>query len=152
MKESLLYEKEEGGYSIGQSVRDSACYMTWSVARGYEQGGRDLGISLMIAACFDREVGCRRAASAAYQELVGRVGDVPNGIEILTEADYFTLGMQKNAFLNVAIFVASYEAYFKPFVEHLAYQKLRHWDLEVKRIGACSLSLMCPLNPSFIAK
>ena len=80
MRDSLLYEKEEGGYSIGQAVRDSACYMTWSVARGYEQGGEELGISLMIAACFDREVGCRRAASAAYQELVGRVGDVPNGI------------------------------------------------------------------------
>ena len=39
MRDSLLYEKEEGGYSIGQAVRDSACYMTWSVARGYEQGG-----------------------------------------------------------------------------------------------------------------
>jgi hypothetical protein len=106
----------------------------------------------MIAACFDREVGCRRAASAAYQELVGRVGDVPNGIEILTEADYFTLGLQKNAYLNVAIFVGSYTAYFKPFVEHLCYQKLRHWDLEIKRIAACSLSLMCPLNPHFISK
>ena len=54
--------------------------MTWAVARGYEEGGKELGIYLMIAACFDREVGCRRAASAAYQELVGRVGDVPNGI------------------------------------------------------------------------
>lgn len=39
MSESLLYEKEEGGYSVGQAVRDAACYMTWSVARGYEQGG-----------------------------------------------------------------------------------------------------------------
>lgn len=67
MRDSLLYEQEEGGYSIGQAVRDAACYMTWSVARGYEQGGRQLGISLIIAACFDREVGCRRAASAAYQ-------------------------------------------------------------------------------------
>lgn len=37
--ESLLYEKEEGGYSIGQAVRDAACYMTWAVARGYEDGG-----------------------------------------------------------------------------------------------------------------
>lgn len=39
MSESLLYEKEEGGYSVGQAVRDAACYMTWSVARAYEQGG-----------------------------------------------------------------------------------------------------------------
>lgn len=152
MDESLLYEKEEGGYSIGQAVRDAACYMTWSVARGYEQGGRELGISLIIAACFDREVGCRRAASAAYQELVGRVGDVPHGIEILTEADYFTLGPQKNAYLNVAIFIASYKEYFRPLVEHLCYQKLRHWDLEIKRISACSLSLMVPLDPQFFAQ
>jgi hypothetical protein len=34
-------------------------------------------------------------------------------------------------------------------VEHLSYQKLRHWDLEIKRIAACSLSLMVPLNPAF---
>lgn len=83
---------------------------------------------------------------------MGRVGDVPNGIEILTEADYFTLGLQKNSYLNVGIFVASYEAYFKPFAENLGYQKLRHWDIEIKRIAACSLSLMCPLNPQFMAK
>ncbi len=67
MKDSLVYEQEEGGYSVGQAVRDAACYMVWSVARAYAQGGYELGISLMIAACFDREVGCRRAASAAYQ-------------------------------------------------------------------------------------
>ena len=67
MRDSLLYEQEEGGYSVGQAVRDAACYMVWSVARSYEQGGDELGVSLMIAACFDREVGCRRAASAAYQ-------------------------------------------------------------------------------------
>jgi hypothetical protein len=48
--------------------------------------------------------------------------------------------------------VASYEPYFKPFVEHLGYQKLRHWDLEIKRISACSLSLMCPINPKFMAQ
>lgn len=83
---------------------------------------------------------------------MGRVGDVPHGIEILTEADYFTLGPQKNAYLNVAIFIASYEEYFKPFVEHLCHQKLRHWDLDVKRIAACSLSMMVSLNPSFVGR
>lgn len=71
---------------------------------------------------------------------------------MLTEADYFTLGPQKNAYLNVAIFIASYEDYYKPFVEHLCHQKLRHWDLEIKRIAACSLSLMVSLNPAFIGR
>ena len=37
------------------------------------------------------KVNCRRAASAAYQESVGRQGNVPHGIDILTAADYFTL-------------------------------------------------------------
>lgn len=37
------------------------------------------------------QVNCRRAASAAYQESVGRQGNVPHGIDILTTADYFTL-------------------------------------------------------------
>jgi len=36
---------------------------------------------------------CRRAASAAFQENVGRQGhdNFPNGIDILTAADYYTL-------------------------------------------------------------
>ena len=38
-----------------------------------------------------KQVNCRRAASAAYQESVGRQGNVPHGIDILTAADYFTL-------------------------------------------------------------
>jgi hypothetical protein len=37
-------------------------------------------------------------------------------------------------------------------VEHLCHQKLKHWDLEVKRIASCSLSLMVPLNPAFIGR
>lgn len=35
-------------------------------------------------------------------------------------------------------------------MEHLCHQKLRHWDLEVKRIAACSMSMMVPLNPAFV--
>ncbi len=34
---------------------------------------------------------CRRAAAAAFQEAVGRLGSFPDGIALLTAADYFTL-------------------------------------------------------------
>jgi len=46
---------------------------------------------------YDREINCRRAASASFQEHVGRQLHFENGIEILTEADFFTLGNLNNA-------------------------------------------------------
>ena len=45
------------------------------------------------------QVNCRRAASAAYQESVGRQGNVPHGIDILTTADYFTLSSRSQVAL-----------------------------------------------------
>ena len=46
----------------------------------------------------DVQVNCRRAASAAFQESVGRQGSMfPHGIDILTAADYFTLGTRTQA-------------------------------------------------------
>lgn len=43
---------------------------------------------------------CRRAASAAYQESVGRQGNVPHGIDILTTADYFTLSSRSQVLVT----------------------------------------------------
>jgi hypothetical protein len=60
----------------------------------------------MIVELFDRENTCRKAASAAFQEFVGRQGSFPHGIEILTEADYFTLGNRTHSYLQVSCFVA----------------------------------------------
>lgn len=81
---------------------------------------------LIIESLFDREINCRRAASATFQECVGRQGTFPHGIEILTEADYFTLSNRTNAYLNVSCFVGQFPEYFEAMFDHLATVKLSH--------------------------
>ena len=74
---------------------------------------------LMTTACYDREVNCRRAASAAFQECVGRLGDFPHGIDILTVADFFSVSLRVSAYVDVAPLVAAFDGYHRTFAEHL---------------------------------
>ena len=43
--------------------------------------------------------------------------------------------------------MAGYPLYFQPIVDHLAYSKLRHWDLIVRKLAASALALIVPLRP-----
>lgn len=145
LSKALVYDQNQGNYSVGANVRDAACYVAWAFARAYSpeilsKYVKTLSQSLLITCIFDREVNCRRAASAAFQEHVGRQGNFPHGIEILTEADYFTLGMRQNAYLNVGLFVGFHEEYYPSFVQHLAFVKLKHWDVDLRRLTASSLA------------
>ena len=106
IEKALQYDVKVGAHSVGSNVRDAACYVCWAFARSYEADimkkyVKSLANGLMKTAIFDREVNCRRAASAAFQENVGRQGNFPNGIEILQVADYFTLSNRNNAYLEV---------------------------------------------------
>ena len=83
--------------------------------------------SLVITTVFDREVNCRRAAASAFQEHVGRQGTFPHGIDILTTCDYFAVGLRKNAYLQLSLFVAQYEEYRPHLVQHLVERKVVHW-------------------------
>jgi hypothetical protein len=106
-----------------------------------------LSTQLIVVALFDREVNCRRAASATFQECVGRQGNFPHGIDILTEADYFTVGNRINAYLNVSCFVGQYEEYFDCMVKHLAFEKLKHYEQSTRELAAQSLSVLCCFFP-----
>ena len=75
---------------MGSHIRDAACYVCWAFARAYNPEVlkpyvADIANNLLIVTVFDREVNCRRAASAAFQEHVGRQGTFPHGIDILTK-------------------------------------------------------------------
>ncbi|XP_070340005.1 tubulin-specific chaperone D isoform X5 [Equus asinus] len=103
---ALIYEEKRGACSVGANVRDAACYVCWAFARAYEPQElkpfvAEISSALVIAAVFDRSVTCRRAASAAFQENVGRQGTFPHGIDILTAADYFAVGNRSNCFLVI---------------------------------------------------
>lgn len=77
LEEALLFDINMGWHSVGQSVRDSACYVVWSFARTFtpdlmKPHVATLATHLIIVSLFDREINCRRAASATFQECVGR--------------------------------------------------------------------------------
>lgn len=100
VEKGLEFEIRRGYTSVGANVRDAAAYVCWALARTQskeEMRGAVLKLAstLMTTACYDREVNCRRAAAAAFQECVGRLGEFPHGIDILTIADYFTVSLRK---------------------------------------------------------
>uniref|UniRef100_A0A8B9FJX2 Tubulin-specific chaperone D n=1 Tax=Amazona collaria TaxID=241587 RepID=A0A8B9FJX2_9PSIT len=105
---ALTYDEKRGACSVGSNVRDAACYVCWAFARAYDPAElipfiNQISSALIIAAVFDRDVNCRRAASAAFQENVGRQGTFPHGIDILTAADYFAVGNRVNCYLTISV-------------------------------------------------
>ncbi|CAH8678419.1 unnamed protein product [Schistosoma rodhaini] len=74
---ALFYDERSGDHNYGSNVRDAGCYVCWAFARAYHP--KDfldyvvpIASSLVLVSLFDREVSVRRAASAAFQENVGR--------------------------------------------------------------------------------
>jgi hypothetical protein len=84
---------------------------------------------------------------------VGRQGheNFPHGIEILTTADYFTLGVRANAYLNISIFVAEFPKYRRALMTHVYEVKLFHWDTEIRALSSKTLGNMTRLDPVLVA-
>jgi hypothetical protein len=77
LEKALIYDINLGTHSIGAHVRDAACYVVWSFSRAYapeimKPHVFSLSTKLIVVSLFDREVNIRRAASATFQEAVGR--------------------------------------------------------------------------------
>lgn len=119
--QALVYDELKGYMSVGQHIRDAACYMCWAFARAYEpivlkDFVNKIAAGLLITTVFDREINCRRAASAAFQESVGRLRTFPHGIDILTRADFFSVGLRTNSYMEISDYIAQYSDYSKPLI------------------------------------
>eukprot|EP01064_Diplonema_japonicum_P032624 TRINITY_DN6176_c1_g2_i1.p1 TRINITY_DN6176_c1_g2~~TRINITY_DN6176_c1_g2_i1.p1 ORF type:complete len:1218 (+),score=295.90 TRINITY_DN6176_c1_g2_i1:49-3654(+) len=143
--QALRYEVSKGTYSVGRHVRDAGCYVCWAFARAYAPAdiaiyAERMAASLLSAACFDKEISVRRAAAAAFQECIGRLGNFPHGIDIVTRADYFTLSNRKRAYLQVAPVVAAFDVrYHNHFAAFLTENRLVHHDRDVRQLASKAL-------------
>lgn len=142
------FDVRRGAHSVGEHVRDAACYVVWALARAYNSADIQeefidrIVHAILKVALFDREVHCRRAASAALQECVGRMPSaaIKDGIFIITQADFFALGDRTAAYLKIApnIARAADGAYFNSIITQLEL-KLSHWDYNIRLLAARGL-------------
>ncbi|NXE38802.1 TBCD protein, partial [Ptilorrhoa leucosticta] len=156
MLKALTYDEKRGACSVGSNVRDAACYVCWAFARAYEPAElipfiNHISSALVIAAVFDRDVNCRRAASAAFQENVGRQGTFPHGIDILTAADYFAVGNRVNCYLTISVYIAGFPEYTQPMIDHLVNMKINHWDSVIRELSTKALHNITPRAPEYMA-
>ncbi|KAM3598938.1 uncharacterized protein V6R79_024426 [Siganus canaliculatus] len=152
---SLTFEEKRGACSVGSNVRDAACYVCWSFARAYEPEElkpfvSQIASALLITTVFDRNVNCRRAASAAFQENVGRQGTFPHGIDILTTADYYAVGNLNNCYLKISVYIASFPEYTKAMIDHLIAMKINHWDSVIRELSTQALHNLTPQAPEYM--
>eukprot|EP00494_Astrolonche_serrata_P029860 UN30127 len=151
----MNFDRFVGNYSKGSNVRDAACYVAWAFARAYEPSIMqpyvgDIGRGLLTMAVYDRESHCRRAASAAFQENVGRQGNFPHGIDIVTTADYFAVGVRSRAYLKISKYIAQFKEYQEYLINHLVNVNLQHWDSNIRLLSSKTLFELTELNPEYM--
>jgi hypothetical protein len=171
---ALFFDIRKGSHSIGSKVRDAAAYVVWALARSVSPAAlgtcaEELAKKLVTVSLFDREVHIRRAASAAFQEHVGRTVRIfflppyvlttnlytqnlfPHGIDVLRMTDFYAVSLRRNAFLVAAPEVASFAEYRHEILEHLTGVTLRHWDPPMRQLGSQSLRLICTQDLKVLA-
>lgn len=139
--QALHFEQQTGQHTVGQHVRDAACYVAWAFARAYAPDVlapyvEDLANALIQVAVYDREINCRRAASAACQEHVGRQGTFPDGIAVVTIADYWTISSRRHSYMEVAPQIATLGKYRRNLIDHLVIKKLVHSDVQIRLLAS----------------
>lgn len=153
VEKALMFDVRRGAHSVGTGVRDAACYVLWAIARAHEADSirpmaKKLSHQLVCVALLDRDISIRRAASAAFQECVGRLGLFEHGIDIIRKTDFYAIGNRRNAFLVCAPMVAVHLSYREHILDHLLHTTIVHWDPSMRELGASSLAKIIEADES----
>lgn len=133
--------------SLGASVRDTACYVCWSLFRIKSDLRLDsVYRSLCVLACLDRELTVRLAAAAALQEGLGRRTDfsADQTLELLEMINFTTVRSLEHCYLHVAPRLPDE---MKPGVDELMAHGIGSPIPEVRRLARHTFSLL-HLSPS----
>uniref|UniRef100_A0A0K2V1L8 Tubulin-specific chaperone D n=1 Tax=Lepeophtheirus salmonis TaxID=72036 RepID=A0A0K2V1L8_LEPSM len=156
---ALLYDERKGCYSVGSHVRDAACYVCWSFSRSYTKQTLgpytcDFANALLSVMLFDREITCRRAASATFQEIVGRQDLFAHGLEILPITDYYAVGNRTHTYLSLSVTISEYPEYTSPLFKHILLIKTMHWDVNIRELSSQALKNLTvfPTNRDYAIK
>lgn len=126
-------------------MRDAACYVVWALARAHDRDAirphaLSLARKLVAVATLDRDVSIRRAASAAFQECVGRLDLFPHGIDVIRMTDFYAVSVRRNAFQDCAVQVAGFDGYREYLLDHLCSLKVVYWDAAIRNLAAKAIA------------
>lgn len=162
VEKALLFDVRRGAHSVGSGVRDASCYVLWALARAHDADAirpyaKSLSEKLVCVSLLDRDISIRRAASAAFQECVGRLNLFAHGIDVIRKTDFYAVGVRRNAFLQCLPQVAEHEEYRTAIIEHLMSITIVHWDVSMRELGAQALALVVKmdvetLGPAIVAR
>ncbi|KAL0228386.1 hypothetical protein RCL1_004529 [Eukaryota sp. TZLM3-RCL] len=136
----LTFDKPKGGRFVGANVRDAACFVLWSIIRSESNLTAIIDLSILVfpllcMSLFDRELYCRRAASATLQELIGRNSNqIHRGLDIVTTVDFMRVGNVSQSFVDLAVKFAD-DVYGSELLRHLIDFKIYHWDSKIRSLA-----------------
>lgn len=151
---AFVFSQRRGTQKLGSAVRDGACYFSWCTARALSARPdivpssliEEMAIQLAVVACTDEEVSVRRAAVAAFQELVGRATCVPDGLDVIVALDSRNSASKRRALLIAAPAVAEYSKYRAALIKRTKLVLVNHADTDMRELAATSLSLLIRLE------
>ncbi|KAI9341915.1 tubulin folding cofactor D C terminal-domain-containing protein [Obelidium mucronatum] len=134
---------------ISLSLHWSACSVMqettvcWSFFRAYDPALllphiAKLSRRLIVSATLDREQ--RFKKEWVDWGVLGRLAHVPNGIEIVTIADYFSVG------------IADYAEYRLDIITHVSQVMICHWDKAVRILASQALYKLAFIDLNFVLK